>query len=53
MPVAGLALGDHRVAGLHIAQGQGSMLDPVLLVLAQLCACSRRARGPGQCREPC
>lgn len=33
VPVAGLALGHHRVAGLHVAQDQGSMLDPVLLVL--------------------
>lgn len=34
MPVASLALGHHRVTGLHVAQDQGSMLDPVLLVCA-------------------
>lgn len=34
--VAGLTLGHHSVTGLQIAQDQGSMVDPVLLVLAQL-----------------
>lgn len=43
MPVASLALGHHRVTGLHVAQDQGSMLDPVLLVCAQLCVSSRWA----------
>lgn len=53
MPVAGLTLGHHCVAGLHVAQDQGSMLDSVFLVLGQLCAYSRWARGPGQSSEPC
>ena len=34
--VAGLTLGHHSVTGLQVAQDQGSMVDPVLLVLAQL-----------------
>lgn len=29
VPVSGLTLGHHRVAGLHVAQDQGSMVDPV------------------------
>lgn len=51
MAVAGLTLGHHSVTGLQVAQDQGSMVDPVLLVLAQLCADGRWAVGPGQGSE--
>lgn len=53
MRVVGLTLSQYRVAGLHIAQDQGSTLDPELLVLGQLlhgegacCFCNDLRLGP-------
>lgn len=53
MLVAGLTLGHHCVTWLHVTQDQRPLLNPVLLILVQLCVQQAGPKGPGQNIDLC